>query len=37
MQFGVMSIPTLIVFKNGSVAQKSIGLQPKPAVEELLK
>lgn len=37
MQFGVMSIPTLIVFKQGAVAQKSVGLQPKNAVEDLLK
>ena len=33
MQFGVMSIPTLLVFKNGEVAQKAVGARPK---EELL-
>ena len=33
MQFGVMSIPTLLVFKNGEVAQKAVGVRPK---EELL-
>lgn len=33
MRFGVMSIPTLVVFKNGEVAQKTIGVTPK---EELL-
>lgn len=37
MQFGVMSIPTLLVFKNGVVAEKSVGLKPKAAVEDLLK
>ena len=37
MQFGVMSIPTLMVFKNGAIANKSVGLKPKAAVEELLK
>ena len=28
-QFAVMSIPTLIVFKNGEIANKAIGVQPK--------
>lgn len=37
MQFGVMSIPTLAVFKNGTLAEKSVGLKPKAAVEDLLK
>ena len=35
-QFGVMSIPTLMVFKNGQVVNKSVGLVPKTAVEKLL-
>ena len=30
MQFGVMSIPTLIVFKDGAVANKSVGRSPRP-------
>ena len=33
MQFGVMSIPTLLVFKEGKLAQKAVGARPK---EELL-
>ncbi len=33
MQFGVMSIPTLLVFKNGQLAQTAVGARPK---EELL-
>lgn len=37
MQYGVMSIPTLMVFKNGEVAQTAIGLRPKNEIEELLK
>ena len=37
MQYGVMSIPTLMVFKNGEVAQTAIGLRPKTEIEELLK
>ena len=35
-QFGVMSIPTLIVFKNGQVACKNVGLVPKANVEQML-
>ena len=34
MQFGVMSIPTLLVFKGGEIAQKAVGAMPR---EELLK
>lgn len=36
-QFGVMSIPTLIIFKNGEIAQKAVGLQDEASVEQLLK
>ena len=35
-QFGVMSIPTLLVFKNGAVANQSVGVQPKAKILELL-
>jgi thioredoxin 1 len=35
-QFGVMSIPTLVVMKNGKVANKSLGAQPKASVLALL-
>jgi thioredoxin 1 len=37
IQYGVMSIPTLIVFKNGEVVKKSIGVIPKAEVEELIQ
>ena len=33
LEFGIMSIPTVIVFKNGQIHKKSIGLVEK---EELL-
>ena len=33
MQFGVMSIPTLLVFKGGELVQTAVGARPK---EELL-
>lgn len=36
-QFGVMSIPTVIVFKNGKAAEKSVGVVPKNQLESMLK
>lgn len=36
-RFGIMSIPTLIVFKNGQVYKQSLGFQPKEQILELLK
>ncbi|MCR5758189.1 MAG: thioredoxin [Selenomonas sp.] len=36
-QFGIMSIPTLLVFKNGQKAGESIGLVPKEQVEKLIQ
>ncbi len=35
--FGIMSIPTLIVFKNGEQKAKNIGAIPKDAILELIK
>lgn len=35
-RYGVMSIPTLIVFKNGQVAGKTVGVQPKQAILNML-
>ena len=35
-QYGVMSIPTLIVFKNGEIVDKVVGFQPKEALVERL-
>lgn len=34
--YGVMNIPTLIVFKNGEIANKTVGAQSRSAIEELL-
>jgi thioredoxin 1 len=31
-QYGVMSIPTLILFMNGKVVQRMVGFQSKPAL-----
>ncbi|MDD2428712.1 MAG: thioredoxin [Eubacteriales bacterium] len=36
-QFGVMSIPTLLVFKGGKMVNQSIGARPKEALLALLK
>lgn len=36
-QFRVMSIPTLIVFKNGSEAKRNIGVITKEEILDLLK
>lgn len=33
-QYGIMSIPTVMLFKNGQIVETMIGLQPK---EEILK
>jgi thioredoxin 1 len=35
-QFGIMSIPTLLVFKNGEKVSESIGLIPKEQVEKMI-
>lgn len=36
-RFGVMSIPTLIAFKDGAVYNKTVGVQPKQAILDLTK
>lgn len=36
-QYGVMSIPTLIVFKNGKIAQQAVGARDKAGLLDLLK
>ncbi len=37
MRYGVQSIPTLLVFKNGEVVEKLVGAYPKPAIVGKLK
>lgn len=34
--FGVMSIPTLVVMRNGEVVNKSMGAKPKAAIMALI-
>ncbi len=36
MQFGVMSIPMLVVMKDGKVADSRVGVQPKAAILAML-
>lgn len=36
-RFGVMSIPTLVVLKNGQVVNKAVGARPKAAILQLLE
>lgn len=35
-QFGVMTIPTLVVMKNGKIVNQSIGAKPKNAILGML-
>ena len=37
MQYGVQSIPTLIVFKNGQPVNRQMGFMPYEALEQMLK
>ena len=36
MQFGIVSIPTLIVMKGGAVAEKAVGYLPKSEILKML-
>ena len=36
IRFKIMSIPTLLVFKNGEVTDKAIGLRSKDQIEAML-
>ena len=37
LEYGVSSIPTVMVFQNGEVKQTSVGYPPKEEIEQLLK
>ena len=37
MEYGINSIPSLLVFKGGDVVNRSVGAKPKAAIEALLK
>jgi thioredoxin 1 len=36
MQYGIKGIPTILIFKNGQVAEQSVGLVPKEQLKELV-
>ena len=36
-RYGVMSIPTIILFKDGEIFSKSVGLQDKEVLENAIK
>ena len=36
VQFGIISIPTLVVMKGGEIANKAVGYMPKDAILNLL-
>jgi len=36
-QYGIISIPTLIVFTEGKVARQKVGAMPRPEIEKLFK
>ena len=35
-RFGVMSIPTVIIFKNGEIKEQSLGAKPKEMILDLI-
>ena len=37
IKYGIASIPTVVLFKNGEVADKSVGFVPKAEIEAMLK
>ena len=37
IQFGIVSIPTLLVMEKGEVVAKAVGYRPKADIENLLK
>jgi len=36
-QYGIMSIPTMLLFKDGEVAGKTMGFQPEPKIKEFIE
>lgn len=35
-RFNIMSIPTLVVMKNGKIVEQSVGVQPKQAITKMI-
>lgn len=36
-EYGIMSIPTILIFENGELKEKSVGFASKEEIKELLK
>jgi len=36
-KFGIMSIPTILIFDNGELKNKSVGFKGKEQIEEMIK
>ena len=36
-EYGIMSIPTMMIFKNGKMVETSVGAMPKPAIKGKLE
>ena len=36
-KFGIMTIPTLLVFKGGEIVDKSVGVKPQAVLADMLK
>ena len=37
MKYGVMSIPTMVLFKNGEEVRRTVGFQPKARILDFIK
>lgn len=36
-EYGIMTIPTLILFKNGEIVDKTVGVQPQSSIEDMIQ
>ncbi len=36
-EYGILSIPTLLVFKDGQMVRQQVGALPRPAIEAMVK
>ena len=36
-KYSIVSIPSIMLFKNGEIVKRSVGAVPKPKIEEMLK
>jgi thioredoxin 1 len=36
-EYGIMSIPTIILFKNGNIVEKNVGYTPKEVLDSWIK